>query len=78
MDEYTADAFANRDESVPAIAVSGSLDLSGASSDSNNEHSESKRERLKNKLSGSRAKENVHDAGRRDTGTSLQDRLFSK
>ena len=72
MDEFTADAFVNREEPVPLIAVSGQSDLSEASSD--NEHSGSKRERLKEKLSSSRLREKMHD----DSGTSLQDRLFSK
>ena len=77
MDEYTADAFANRDEPVPAIAVSGGLDLGDGSSD-NNDHSDSKRERLKKQLSGSRLKEKMHDVGKHESGASLQDRLFSK
>lgn len=76
MDEYTADAFVNRDEPVPLIAVSGDHDLSSASSD--HEHSESKRERLKSKLSSSKLKDNMHDVGKRENGASLQDRLFSK
>lgn len=76
MDEYTADAFSNRDEPVPVIAVSGNHDLPGASSD--NEHPGSKRERLRRSLSGSRLKEKMHDTGKQDAGASLQDRLFSK
>ena len=68
MDEYTADAFVNREEPATTIAVSRDPDLSAASSD-NNEHAGSKRERLKEKL---------QDVGKQEPGASLQDRLFSK
>ena len=68
MDEYTADAFVNRGEPVPTIAVSRDPDHSTASSDEN-EHARSKRERLKEKL---------HNVSNQESGTSLQDRLFSK
>ena len=77
MDEYTADAFVNREEPVPTIAVSRDPDLSTASSDEN-EHARSKRERLKEKLSSSSLKEKLHDIGKQESGASLQDRLFSK
>ena len=76
MDEYTADAFVNREEPVPVIAVSVDPDLSGVSSDK--EHSESKRERLKGKLSNSRLGEKMQDVTKQDSGASLQDRLFNK
>ncbi|KAL8791523.1 MAG: hypothetical protein Q9195_005851 [Heterodermia aff. obscurata] len=76
MDEYTADAFVNREEPVPTIAVSRDPDLSTASSDEN-EHAKSKRERLKEKLSSSALKEKLHDVGNQESGASLQDRLFS-
>ncbi|KAG7009965.1 hypothetical protein G7Y79_00001g002370 [Physcia stellaris] len=76
MDEYTADAFVNREEPVPVIAVSADPDLSSLSSDK--EHSESKRERLKGKLSNSRLGEKMQDANKQESGASLQDRLFSK
>lgn len=76
MDEYTADALVNRDEPVPVIAVSGNHDLFGTSSD--NEQSGSKRERLKESLSGSRLRDKMHGVGRPDARASLQDRLFSK
>lgn len=76
MDEYTADAFINREEPVPVIAVSGDPELSSVSSD--REHSESKRERLKGKLSNSRLGEKMQEVTKQESGASLQDRLFNK
>lgn len=76
MDEYTADAFVNREDAVPVIAVSSDPDLSIASSD--NEHSTSKRDKLKSKLSNSRLGEKMHDLSKQESGASLQDRLFNK
>lgn len=75
MDEYTAEAFANRDEPVPVLTVP---DDRSASSDT--EQASSKRTRVKSKLSSSHLKEKLHEAGHRsnDTGASLQDRLLSK
>lgn len=76
MDEYTADAFVNRNEPVPTLTVP-TEDLDGASSDG--EHAGSKRSRLKKNLSGSKLKEKLHDAGKHhESGGSLQDRLFTK
>lgn len=77
MDEYTADAFVNRDEPVPILTIPNDEVASATSSD--NEHAESKRSRLKKELSGSKLKEKLHDAGKRhESGNSLQDRLFTK
>lgn len=74
MEEYTADAFVNREEPVPVIAVSGS--------DSPSSDPKGKRERLKESLGGSKdkLKEKLQDAGSgsKDYGYSLQDRLFAK
>ena len=75
MDEYTADAFVNREEPVPVIAISGS--------DSTSSDPKGKRERLKESLSGSKdkLKEKLLDtagSGSKDYGYSLQDRLFAK
>lgn len=72
MDECTAEAFVNRDEPVPQLTVPGS---DGTSSDA-----DSKLNRLKGVISGSRLKEKIHDASasRSDSGHSLQDRLFTK
>lgn len=73
MDEYTADAFVNREEPVPVIAVSGS--------DSPSSDPKGKRDRLKDSLTGSKKLiEKLHDtsSGSKDYGYSLQDRLFAK
>ena len=74
MDEFTADAFVNRDEPIPVIAVSGN---ETPSSDG-----KGKRERLKESLSGTNAKlkDKLQDAGSgsKEYGYSLQDRLFTK
>ncbi|KAL9117078.1 MAG: hypothetical protein Q9187_006390, partial [Circinaria calcarea] len=75
MDEYTPDAFANRDEPIPAINVSASSGTSGVSSDS-----ESKRSRLKNLIPSPKLKKKTQDAtsDAGESGHSLQDRLFAK
>ena len=74
MDEDTPDAFVNREEPIPVIALPGS--------DSPSSDPKGKRERLKESLSGSKdkLKEKLHDAGAgsKDYGYSLQDRLFAK
>lgn len=74
MDEYTADAFVNRDEPIPVIALSGN--------DVPSSDPKGKRERLKESLSGSssRLKEKLyeHGSGSKEYGYSLQDRLFTK
>ncbi len=78
MDEFKADALVNREEPIPIIAFPGTSDT--PSSDA----TKGKRERLKDSLSGSKEKLkdkfHVHDAGSgsKDSGYSLQDRLFTK
>ena len=76
MDEFTADAFVNRDEPVPVIAIPSTTDTPSSSD------SKGKRERLKETLSGttSKLKEKVQEttSGNKDYGYSLQDRLFTK
>ena len=77
MDEYTAEAFVNREEPVPVLTIP-SLEAPSAAS-SANDHADSKRSRLHKKLSGSKLGEKLHDAGKHhESGNSLQDRLFSK
>lgn len=77
MEGNTADAVVNRDQSVPVFTIPGVNVPSAASSD--DEHAEGKRSRLKKKLSGSKLKEKLNEAGHHfDAGGSLQDRLFSK
>ncbi|KAL2038207.1 hypothetical protein N7G274_009155 [Stereocaulon virgatum] len=73
MDEYTADAFANREEPIPVIAVGN---------DSLSSDHRGKREILKEKISGtsSKLKDKLHEhgSGSKEYGSSLQDRLFTK
>ena len=71
MVEYT-DAVVNRDEPIPVIQLPG---RDAASSDS-----DSKRQRIKDTLSGSKLKHKLQDAalGKSESNNSLQDRLFAK
>jgi hypothetical protein len=75
MDEYTADAFANRDEPIPLFTVTSS-DV-GSASDS---EKTSKRDRLRKSASKMRAVAQDLGAERlQNNGTSsIQDRLFAK
>ena len=74
MEECTADAFVNREEPIPVIALLGS--------DNPSSDPKGKRERLKDSLSSSRdkLKDKLQDTGTgsKDYGYSLQDRLFTK
>ena len=75
MDEYTVDAFSNREEPIPVIAAGN--DAPSSSSDH-----KGKRERLKEALGNTRSKLKdklqEHGAGSKEYGYSLQDRLFTK
>jgi hypothetical protein len=80
MDEYTADAFANRDEPVPLISVQGDDVESGG-------EKASRRTRIKGSLSPSRLKAKGQELvaaqlEEHESSTpgklSLQDRLFAK
>jgi hypothetical protein len=77
MDEYTADAFANRDEPIPLFTVTASDEGSVSEPER-----VGKRDRLKQ--SASRMKAVAQDLGAehaqrlQNNGTSLQDRLFAK
>lgn len=77
MDAFTADAFVNRDEPVPIIAVEA---VSG--NDAQSSDTKGKRERVKEVFGGtsSKLKDKLHEAGSgsKDYGYSLQDRLFTK
>lgn len=77
MDESTADAFVNRNEPVPVIAVEA---LSGNNAESHDH--KGKRAKVKEALDGTslKLKEKLHEtgSGRKDYGYSLQDRLFTK
>ena len=77
MDEFTADAFANRDEPIPVINVSGTDAPSTPSSDG-----DSKRSRLMHALATSKSNDKSQDGRANSQGSgsghSLQDRLFAK
>ena len=74
MDEFTADAFVNREEPIPVIAAAGN---EAPSSDP-----KGKRERFNETLRGtsSKLKDKLHEhgPGSKEYGQSLQDRLFTK
>ena len=82
MDEYTADAFANRDEPVPLLTVT----LSDAEESLSKVDKFSKRDKLKRPFSSSKLKAKPQDGNdahidQTDStsgNASLQDRLFAK
>ena len=83
MDEYTADAFANRDEPIPLLTVTDS-DIETSPSETDQQATR-KRDRLRKTLSASTIKGIAHNYGNEQaqrlgsaSGLSLQDRLFAK
>lgn len=72
MDEYTAEAFVNRDEPIPTISIPGNEDDAGGKP-------QGKLDRLKDSTA-SKLKDKVQDISSTDKkyGYSLQDRLFTK
>lgn len=76
MDEYTADAFVNRDEPIPTLSAPPSSEPQVAQ--------KGKRDRLKESVSDtkSKLKEKAQDTlgshSNEKYGYSLQDRLFTK
>ena len=81
MDEFTADAFANRDEPVPLLVVPGSDDDLSASDADSVGSSTSRSSRLRSRVGVSRLREKAQEkqAEVLDEGRlSLQDRLFAK
>jgi hypothetical protein len=81
MDEFTADAFANRDEPIPLLVVPDS-DLDASTSDGESiASSASRSSRLKQKVSPSnvKGKAQARRAEKPETARlSIQDRLFAK
>lgn len=78
MDEYTADAFVNRDDPIPLIVLDAEDDPSD-DTDNNSppvEVKEGKRQRLRKHLSSRNIKEKVGRA--HEAGSSMQDRLLEK
>lgn len=76
MDEYTADAFANRDDTIPVLTVTTS---DGVSTDTPVE-TEGRRGKIEKSLSASRLQEKLQDvhSSKNEPGLSLQDRFFAK
>ncbi|KAL9132173.1 MAG: hypothetical protein Q9217_000107 [Psora testacea] len=76
MDEYTADAFVNRDEPIPIVTIP-------ANETPSSDPPKGKRERLKESIAGPTAKlkdkvQDVESQGKNEYGYSLQDRLLTK
>lgn len=78
MDEYTYEAFANRDEPIPVVVFEGPDPSEAPSGTTTPDRKKGKRERLLEH--GSNLKEIFSAATRPgpDTGPSMQDRLFEK
>lgn len=77
MDEFTADAFVNRDEPIPVVILDPADDLSDEEYDDGTQP-ERKRDRLWRHASN--MKENIRKAQGKvtETGSSVQDRLLEK
>lgn len=71
MDEFTYNAFANREDPVPVVALDHDISDEAEGED----YPERKRDQIKNKASN--LKENFRKKGS-DTGSSLQDRMLEK
>ena len=82
MDEYTADAFVNRDEPIPVITLSrDNVPPKDNRLPSSDPESQRKRDKFKQNLSATKLKDRIHDAAtgsKNESGASLQDRLFTK
>jgi hypothetical protein len=79
MDEFTVDAFANRDEPIPVVSIP--TNDGAAEQERSSTSPAGAREKLKSKLSINKDKHGAHgnDDGQNGTsGLSLQDRLFAK
>lgn len=82
MDEYTADAWVNRDEPIPVISITRdnvpTNDNRVLSSDPERQR---KRDTFTRNLSAAYLKDRIHDVatgGKSESGASLQDRLFTR
>lgn len=71
MDEFTVDAFANRDEGIPVVELDHDLSEEGESDG----QLDRKRDRLKKHTSN--MKENIRKKTT-ETGSTIQDRLLDK
>lgn len=78
MDEYTVDAFVNRDGPIPYVSLETTDELSenGGIMESDKDGT---KHGARKYLSKSNIKEQVHKVtGKADTGPSIQDRLLEK
>ncbi|KAI9768297.1 MAG: hypothetical protein M1835_006891 [Candelina submexicana] len=75
MDEFTADAFVNRDEPVPEVTIS-----TGDDHASDVDDSPSRGHKVRKVLSSSKLKDKLHDVRDKhhEPSSSLQDRLFAR
>ncbi len=76
MDEFTADAFVNRDDPISVMSFDGKDDLSDVGDDTPAEGR--KRDRLKTQAKSIKDHIRKPSAGKADTGFSMQDRLLEK
>lgn len=80
MDEFTVDAFANRDEPIPVISIPANDGT--AEHEPSSSSSAAAREKLKSKLPTKKDKDGAHenddDGQNGSSRLSLQDRLFAK
>jgi len=76
MDEFTVDAFVNRDDPIPVISFDAAEDLS----DEVDDVSDVDRKRDRFRRRGKDVKENIKKVQQRasETGSSIQDRLLEK
>jgi hypothetical protein len=80
MDEFTFDAFLNRDEPIPVIVLDPAEDLSDEASNRSAGGATPSRKRDRIKKHASNMKENMKKAHEKvsEIGPSMQDRLLDK
>ena len=79
MDEFTADAFVNRDEPVPIVNLESTEDLSEEEYDDTTHVSpERKRDRLRRHAANMKGNVRKVQGKSAETGSSIQDRLLEK
>ena len=80
MDEFTVDAFVNRDDPVPVISLDRAGEFSGDEGEMEVDSNDGKRRGLKKHLSKSNIKDKFRKANGKssESGTSIQDRLLEK
>ncbi len=80
MDEFTADAFVNRDDPIPIITFDRTEDFSDEEGQIEVEGKDGRRQGLRKHLSKSNIKDKIRKATGKtsESGTSMQDRLLEK